>query len=100
MTTIIYDVLKIFNNFGFFTIIYDGKIERRRRKFWHFTDENIDSPIENCIISHSNEQKSRLRRAESFQTFSKSVRPSKNQSYCVNYAAEGGEKKLLLYMTF
>ena len=84
MTTIIYDVLKNFNNFVFFTIIYDAKIERRRRKFECFAVENTNFPIENCIISVSNPQKSRLRRAESFQNISKSFRSSKNHHVIKN----------------
>ena len=98
--TVIYDVLKIFKNFVLFTIIYDGKIVCRRRKFRYFTVENTNLPIENRIILHSNQQKSRLRRAKAFQNISEIIKSSKKNQNNIKYAAGGGEKNLLLYMMF
>ena len=91
MMTVIYDVLKFFKNFALFTIIYDGKIVGRRRKFRYFTVENTNLPIENRIILHSDQQISRLRRAKAFQNISDIIESSKKNQNSIKYAAGGGE---------
>ena len=54
-------------------ILYDAGKARRRRNFLAFTVENNDFLIENCMLSHKNQSKSRLRRAEGVSSISEHI---------------------------
>ena len=70
--------------------IYDAEIGRRRRKFWVFIVENGDFLIENSMIPHQNQSKSRLQRAEGISRTSEHIVITKFIKYWKS-AAEGGE---------
>ena len=74
----IYDVFENFKNFRNCMGIYDAEIGRRRRNFWVFIVENDDFPIENSMISHQNQSKSRLRRAEGISRISEHIITTKS----------------------